>query len=341
MYSFMEEFDHLKIQLKYIISATDNCARNKLIGRGGFGSVYKGELSCREGQIIVACKRLDRNFGQGNVEFWKEILMLSKCKHENLVSLLYFCIEGDERILVYEYASHGSLDRYLGDASVTWTQRLKICIGIARGLNYLHDPKETQQRVIHRDIKSSNILLDEKWAAKVSDFGLSKVGPANQPRTYLFSNAVGTPGYCDPIYWETGFLSKESDVYSFGVVLFEVMCGTLCCEYYDGGQFKVLVHMWQTCFDKNRLDDIICHGLKEQMDPLSFKTFSTIAYQCLKKAREERPTMAKIMQQLEIALKVQVSNHSFIKSFPCFNPSFSESILNILKRSFLKIWERA
>ncbi|KAJ0715919.1 putative protein kinase RLK-Pelle-RLCK-VIIa-1 family [Helianthus annuus] len=208
--SFMEEFDHLKIQLKDIISATDNFARNKLIGRGGFGSVYKGELSCREGQIIVACKRLDRNFGQGNVEFLKEILMLSKCKHENLVSLLYFCIEGDERILVYEYASHGSLDRHLGDASLTWTQRLKICIGIARGLKYLHDPKETQQRVIHRDIKSSNILLDEKWAAKVSDFGLSKVGPANQPRTYLFSNAVGTPGYCDPIYWETGFLSKES-----------------------------------------------------------------------------------------------------------------------------------
>ncbi|GJT29605.1 putative serine/threonine/dual specificity protein kinase, catalytic domain-containing protein [Tanacetum coccineum] len=119
-------------------------------------------------------------------------MMLSKCKHENLVSLLHFCVEGNERILVYEYASCGSLDRYLSDTTLSWTQRIKICIGDARGLNYLHDPKKTQQRVIHRDIKSSNIFLDEEWIAKVSDFGLSKVGPANQPQTYLVSNVAVT-----------------------------------------------------------------------------------------------------------------------------------------------------
>ncbi|KAJ0716727.1 putative protein kinase RLK-Pelle-CrRLK1L-1 family [Helianthus annuus] len=129
-------------------------------------------------------------------------------------------------ILVYEYASRGSLDRYLTDAStLTWIRRLKICVGAARGLHFLHDPEETQQRVLHRDIKSANILIDENWTAKVSDFGLSKVGPANQVHTYLVSHGVGTPGYCDPLYMEMGFLSKESDVYSFGVVLFEILCG--------------------------------------------------------------------------------------------------------------------
>ena len=168
---------------------------------------------------MVAFKRLDSKFGQGNTEFWKEIIMLSSYKHENLISLLHFCFEGDERILAYEYASRESLDRYLSDASLTLMQRLKICVGVARGLNYLHDPMETKQRVLHRDIKSSNILLDDNWNAKVSDFGLSKVGHANQPHTYLVSNVVGTFGYCDPSYFETGLLSKESDVYSLLVIL--------------------------------------------------------------------------------------------------------------------------
>ncbi|KAF5815216.1 putative protein kinase RLK-Pelle-CrRLK1L-1 family [Helianthus annuus] len=229
--------------------------------------------------------------------------MLSKCKHENLVSLLHFCIEGGERILVYEYVSHGSLDCYLSDPSVvTWTKRLRICVGAARALNYLHDPVDTHQRIIHRDIKSSNILLDEEWNAKVSDFGLSKFGPANQPQTYLVSNAVGTPGYCDPLYWETGILSKESDVYSFGVVLFEAMCGKLCFEYHGGRLHGILVPMWKKCFEEKRLDDIVFNGLKEHMEPDSLNTFSTIAYQCLKRAREERPTMAEMVQKLELHL---------------------------------------
>ncbi|KAJ0802444.1 putative protein kinase RLK-Pelle-CrRLK1L-1 family [Helianthus annuus] len=214
----MSDFDHLKIPMKDLDPA-------KVIGCGGFGRVYKGELSLPEGQVTVAFKQLDRRLGQGNIEFWKEIMMLSEYKHENLISLMHFCIDGDEMILVYEYASRGSLDRYLSDVStLTWIQRLRICVGAARGLR---DPMWTQQRVLHRDIKSANILLDEKWIVKVSDFGLSKISPANQAYTYLVSNVVGTPGYCNPLYWELGFLSKEYDVYSFGVVLFEILCGRL------------------------------------------------------------------------------------------------------------------
>ncbi|KAJ9537530.1 hypothetical protein OSB04_030263 [Centaurea solstitialis] len=303
--SFEDDFKHLKIQLKDVRSATNNFG-DKPIGTGGFGKVYKGELFLPEGRRhIVAFKRLDRKFGQGDTEFWKEIMMLSKLRHENLVSLLHFCNDDAERIIVYEYASRGSLDRYLGDASLTWTQRLQICHGAACGLNYLHDPNKTQQRILHRDIKSSNILLDENWNAKVSDFGLSKIGPANQPQTYLISNVIGTPGYCDPLYWEVGLLSKESDVYSFGVVLFEVMCGRLCYEYHNGQLISILVNMWKKCYDEKRLDDIIHLDLKEQMDQDSLKTFSAIANRCLNRERRERPTTAEIIKELEVALQQQ------------------------------------
>nr|GEW33075.1 putative serine/threonine/dual specificity protein kinase, catalytic domain-containing protein [Tanacetum cinerariifolium] len=267
IYCEIGEFDHLKIPMKDIVSATNNFDRTHVIGGGGFGRVYKGDLSLPEGQMItVAFKQLDRRYGQGNIEFWKEIMMLTKYKHENLISLMHFCIEGDEMILVYEYASRGSLDRYLGDTSLTWIQRLKICIGAARGLNFLHQPTDTYQRIIHRDIKSANILIDENWTAKVSDFGLSKFGPANQPQTYVFSNVVGTPGYCDPLYWELGFLTKESDVYSFGVVLFEVLCGRLCFEYRNGKLSEILVPKWRKYYEEKSLDDILLLGLKEQMD---------------------------------------------------------------------------
>ncbi|KAI3703528.1 hypothetical protein L1987_73669 [Smallanthus sonchifolius] len=304
--SFTKDFDHLKLQMKDIISATNNFDPTKVIGHGGFGKVYKGELCSPKGQVTFAFKHLDRRLGQGNIEFWKEVMMLSEYKHENLISLKHFCIEGDEMILVYEYASRGSLDRYLSDAStLTWTQRLKICVGVARGLHFLHDPKKRQQRVLHRDIKSANILLDEKWSAKVSDFGLSKFGPANQAHTYVVSHGVGTPGYCDPLYWELGILSKESDVYSFGVVLFEILCGRLCYEYRNCELTKILVPKWRRCYNEKSLDEIILPGLKEQMDPGSLKSFSAIAYQCVKKAREQRPRMAKIVKELELSLKQQ------------------------------------
>ncbi|KAJ9558190.1 hypothetical protein OSB04_012804, partial [Centaurea solstitialis] len=292
--------------MEHILFATNNFDPIMKIGYGGFGSVYKGELSYLSGRTMVAFKRLDRRLGQGNIEFWKEVMMLSKYKHENLVSLLHFCIEDDEMILVYEYASRGSLDRYLKDPCLTWIQRLKICVEVARALQYLHDPiLGTQQRLLHRDIKSANILLDENWIAKVSDFGLSKIGPANQPQTFIFSHVVGTPGYCDPLYFETGVLSKESDVYSFGVVLFEVICGRLCFEYHNPQLTCILVPKWRECYDEKRLDEIIFLDLREQMDHGSLTSFVDIAYRCVKRTREERPKMAEVLKELEFAHQQQ------------------------------------
>ncbi|KAJ9537575.1 hypothetical protein OSB04_030308 [Centaurea solstitialis] len=302
--AFFDEFQHLKIQLEEIESATDNFADNKAIGVGGFGKVYKGEICHSKGKSMAAFKRLDSRLGQGNSEFWKEIVMLSRYSHENLVSLLGYCDEGGEKILVYEYASRGSLDRHLSATTLTWIQRLKICLGVAKGLCYLHDPDGAHQRIIHRDIKSANILLDKNWNAKISDLGLSKIGPANQQHTALISNVVGTLPYLDPMYLKMGLLTKESDVYSLGVVLFEALCGRLCFEY-NNDQYQILVHTWKQSYERKKLKEIIFRDLMQKMDPRSLETFSDIAYLCLHESREERPPMAHVVEKLETALQLQ------------------------------------
>ncbi|MFS7963000.1 putative protein kinase RLK-Pelle-DLSV family [Helianthus anomalus] len=161
--SHMEQFQHLKIQLGAIKLATNNFSNKNCIGHGGFGRVYKGEVANSKGETMVAFKRLDRTFGQGDPEFWKEIMMLSFYRHENIVSLLGYCDDYNENILMYEYTSKKSLDCYLGSDVLTWVQCLMISVGAARGLAYLHTPSETQLRILRRDIKSSNILLDHNW----------------------------------------------------------------------------------------------------------------------------------------------------------------------------------
>nr|XP_043630388.1 receptor-like protein kinase ANXUR2 [Erigeron canadensis] len=300
--SFMKEFQHLKIQLEDIKSATDDFGDHRVIGVGGFGKVYKGEVFHSKGRSMAAFKCLDRKHGQGDVEFSKEIRTLSHYKHENLISLLGFCEDGGQKILVYEYASNGSLDRHLASPALNWKQRIQICLEAAKALEYLHDPKGRHSRVLHCDIKSANILLDDNWIAKLSDLGLSKMGPANQQHTFLISNAAGTFMYCDPLYLETGFLSKESDVYSFGVVLFEVLYGKLCYEVI-AGRSQILVPTWKQNYEEKKIGDV--HFLQD-MDPTSLKIFSHIAYQCLKRSRKDRPRMVDVVKELELALKSQV-----------------------------------
>ncbi|PWA44026.1 serine/threonine/dual specificity protein kinase, catalytic domain-containing protein [Artemisia annua] len=306
MASSLKGFEHLEIQLEEIKLATNNFNEENIIGHGGFGKVYKGELSHShsEGKSLVALKRLDRKHGQGAAEIHKEIRMLSCYRHENIVSLLGFSSGQDEMILVYEYASRGSLDGHLKDVTLNWTQRIKICLDAAKGLSYLHDPKETYQRLIHCDIKSANILIDKNFNAKVADFGLSKIGPAKQHNSILVTDILGTHGYCDPVFMETYTLTKESDVYSFGVVLFEILCGRLCFTH-GNHHFKVHVPSWKKAYEDNILKDIILKDLMQQMDPTSLKTFAGIAYQCLNKLREERPSMSLVVEKLESALNFQ------------------------------------
>ncbi|KAL8246257.1 hypothetical protein R6Q59_007473 [Mikania micrantha] len=301
----MEVVEHFKIPLEEIKLATSNFSDENFIASGGFGKVYKGKVAASGGQKPVAVKRLDRKHGQGDHEFLTEIQMLSCYKHKNLISLVGFCKESEENILVYEYAKHGSLDRHLADDKLSWMHRLKISLGAARGFSYLHNDLGPQHRVVHRDIKSSNILLDENWEAKVSDFGLSKLGPSNVEHTFILTKDCGTFGYIDPQYVKTGILTKESDVYSFGVVLFEILCGRLA--FIKTHQDERLVSCVHRSMEQNAFEEIIFPGIKKEMKVESLKAFTMVAYQCLKKKRDERPTMACIVEKLERALELQVN----------------------------------
>ncbi|KAJ8766444.1 hypothetical protein K2173_022503 [Erythroxylum novogranatense] len=208
-----------------LAAATKNFRQDCLLGEGGFGRVYKGRLEST-GQV-VAVKQLDRNGLQGNREFLVEVLMLSLLHHPNLVNLIGYCADGDQRLLVYEFMPLGSLEDHLHDLPpdrepLDWNTRMKIAAGAAKGLEYLHD--KANPPVIYRDLKSSNILLDEGYHPKLSDFGLAKLGPVGD-KTHVSTRVMGTYGYCAPEYAMTGQLTLKSDVYSFGVVFLELITG--------------------------------------------------------------------------------------------------------------------
>lgn len=210
---------------KELATATKNFRPECLLGEGGFGRVYKGRLEST-GQV-VAVKQLDRNGLQGNREFLVEVLMLSLLHHPNLVNLIGYCADGDQRLLVYEFMPLGSLEDHLHDLPpdkepLDWNTRMKIAAGAAKGLEYLHD--KANPPVIYRDLKSSNILLDEGYHPKLSDFGLAKLGPVGD-KTHVSTRVMGTYGYCAPEYAMTGQLTLKSDVYSFGVVFLELITG--------------------------------------------------------------------------------------------------------------------
>ncbi|KAL6845031.1 hypothetical protein ACP4OV_025204 [Aristida adscensionis] len=207
-----------------LASATKNFRQDCLLGEGGFGRVYKGRL---ENGQVVAVKQLDRNGLQGNREFLVEVLMLSLLHHDNLVNLIGYCADGDQRLLVYEFMPLGSLEDHLHDIPpdkepLDWNTRMKIAAGAAKGLEYLHD--KASPPVIYRDFKSSNILLGEGYHPKLSDFGLAKLGPVGD-KTHVSTRVMGTYGYCAPEYAMTGQLTVKSDVYSFGVVFLELITG--------------------------------------------------------------------------------------------------------------------
>ncbi|AQK99930.1 Protein kinase superfamily protein [Zea mays] len=223
-------------------AATDGFSEQNLLGEGGFGRVYKGLL--QDTREVIAVKQLDRNGFQGNREFLVEVLMLSLLHHPNLVKLLGYSTDSNQRILVYEYMPRGSLEDHLLDLPPSWKPlpwhtRMRVAVGAAKGIEYLHEVANPP--VIYRDLKASNILLDREFNAKLSDFGLAKLGPMGD-QSHVSTRVMGTYGYCAPEYAMTGKLTKMSDIYSFGVVLLELITGRRAIDVTRPSEEQVLVH---------------------------------------------------------------------------------------------------
>ncbi|KAK9041020.1 hypothetical protein V6N11_016148 [Hibiscus sabdariffa] len=284
---------------RQLATATRNFRKECLIGEGGFGRVYKGKLD-KTGQV-VAVKQLDRNGMQGNREFLVEVLMLSLLHHPNLVNLIGYCSDGDQRLLVYEYMSSGSLEDLLlnvrpGQKPLDWYARMKIALDAAKGLEYLHD--KANPPVIYRDLKSSNILLDKELNAKLSDFGLAKLGPMGD-NTHVSSRVMGTYGYCAPEYQRTGQLTVKSDLYSFGVVLLELITGRRVIDTTRPNNEQNLVTFAQPMFkEQSRFPELVDPLLGGNFPVKGLQQAVAVAAMCLQEEAEVRPLIRDVVSVL-------------------------------------------
>ncbi|GMN51539.1 hypothetical protein TIFTF001_020701 [Ficus carica] len=280
--------------------ATQNFHPDHLLGEGGFGRVYRGNIKSKN--QVVAVKQLDRNGFQGNREFLVEVLILSLLHHPNLVNLVGYCADGDQRILVYEYMPNGSLEDHLLDLApnrkaLDWNTRMRIAAGAARGLEYLHE--QANPPVIYRDFKASNILLDKEFNPKLSDFGLAKLGPTGD-KTHVSTRVMGTYGYCAPEYALTGQLTTKSDVYSFGVVFLEIITGRRVIDNSRPSEEQNLVDWAQPLFKDRRKFTLMADPLLQGNYPVkALYQALAVAAMCLQEEAATRPLISDVVTALE------------------------------------------
>ncbi|XP_042971495.1 G-type lectin S-receptor-like serine/threonine-protein kinase CES101 [Carya illinoinensis] len=279
-----------------IVAATENFSTENKLGQGGFGPVYKGKLP--EGQEI-AVKRLSRSSGQGLVEFKNELILIAKLQHMNLVRLLGCCVEGDEKMLIYEYMPNKSLDFFLFDPKkrglLDWKQRRNIIEGIAQGLLYLH--RYSRLRIIHRDLKASNILLDNDMNPKISDFGMARVFGRNAADA-ITQRVVGTYGYMSPEYAMGGNFSEKSDVYSFGVLMLEIVSGQKSSGIYNPEHHLSLVgYAWELWREGKGLE-LMDSSLVESHSEHQILRCIHVGLLCVQEFAVDRPTMSDVISML-------------------------------------------
>ncbi|XP_024198688.1 probable serine/threonine-protein kinase PBL9 isoform X1 [Rosa chinensis] len=288
--------------------ATRNFRPDSVLGEGGFGSVFKGWIdensftAAKPGTgIVLAVKRLNQESFQGHREWLAEVNYLGQFHHPNLVTLIGYCLEDEQRLLVYEFMPRGSLENHLFRRGsyfqpLSWTLRMKVALGAAKGLAFLHS---AETRVIYRDFKTSNILLDSNYNAKLSDFGLAKDGPTGD-KSHVSTRVMGTYGYAAPEYLATGHLTAKSDIYSFGVVLLEMLSGRRAVDKNRPSGEHNLVE-WAKPFlaNKRKIFRVIDNRLEGQYSMDGAYKAATLALRCLSTESKLRPTMDEVVKALE------------------------------------------
>ncbi|XP_042392963.1 probable serine/threonine-protein kinase At1g01540 isoform X1 [Zingiber officinale] len=313
--------------LQEIMAATGQFSYENVIGEGGYGIVYRGVM--QDGTQIAA-KNLVNNKGQAETEFMVEVEAIGRVRHKNLVRLLGYCAEGVHRILVYEYIENGNLEKWLhGDVGsrspLTWEIRMDIMLGVAKGILYLHEGLEP--KVVHRDIKSSNILLDKQWTPKLSDFGLAKL--LGTGRTHVTTRVMGTFGlvnfyfsrllisfakqnlikncnlcpldsYVAPEYASTGMLNEKNDVYSFGILLMEIICGRRPIDYNRPPSEVNIIEWIKIMVSSRKTDEVVDPKMPEKPSPRALKKTLLVALRCVDSDSQQRPTIGHVLHMLQV-----------------------------------------
>lgn len=328
--------------LNSIASATDNFSMANKLGQGGFGSVYKGILS---NGMAIAVKRLSKYSGQGVEEFKNEVVLISKLQHRNLVRILGCCIQGEEKMLIYEYLPNKSLDFFIFDKSksseLDWRKRFDIICGIARGILYLHH--DSRLRIIHRDLKASNVLLDNALNPKIADFGMARMFGGDQIEA-VTNRVVGTYGYMSPEYAMEGQFSVKSDVYSFGVLLLEIITGKKNSGHHeDIASTNLVGHIWDLWKEGTTMK-IVDRSLGESFSEVEVERCIQIGLLCVQDYAVDRPSMSAVVSMLgnDSTLPIPKQPAFSFKKSNCesSNPSTSEGIYSVNNVSMTMIEAR-
>ncbi|KAL3750663.1 hypothetical protein ACJRO7_011624 [Eucalyptus globulus] len=299
--------------------ATRNFRPDSVLGEGGFGSVFKGWIdensfsAAKAGTgMVIAVKKLNQESFQGHREWLAEVNYLGQLYHPHLVRLIGYCLEDEHRLLVYEFMPRGSLENHLFRRGsyfqpLSWNLRLKVALGAAKGLAFLHS---AQAKVIYRDFKTSNILLDSNYNAKLSDFGLAKDGPTGD-KSHVSTRVMGTHGYAAPEYLATGHLTTKSDVYSFGVVLLEMMSGRRAVDKNrPSGEHNLVEWAKPYLSNKRKVFRVLDNRLQGQYSMEGAYRTATLALRCLSMDAKFRPTMDEVVTELEQLQESKVSKNA-------------------------------